>query len=175
MAPRIRGVANVSNLTARCGSKRSMASISPSTPELTRSPGSTVFGSPAPTRPATNLTNGAYETIKWSRADALRRLSHRSHCIARYGSTSTMLMPGPPPRTTRRLVALEPLGQERQDRNDASLARTLARSCAGVGVRVGRPEPLTADVRVPLRGRHVGVPEELLHGAEVRAPVEQVG
>ena len=46
MAPRIRGVANVSNLTPRCGSKRSMASISPSTPELTRSPGSTVRRQP---------------------------------------------------------------------------------------------------------------------------------
>ena len=37
---------------------RWLASISPNTPELTRSPGSTLFGSPAPTRPEMNLTSG---------------------------------------------------------------------------------------------------------------------
>src|SRR5688572_29035868 len=87
----MRGVANVSNLTPRRGSKRSMASISPSTPLLVRSRGSTVAGSPAPTRPASNLTRGAYDTMRWSRADELRRRNHSSHCRARYGSTSTML------------------------------------------------------------------------------------
>ena len=92
MAPLIRGVANVSNFTLRWASYRSMASIRPITPELTRSPGSTLAGRPAPTRPAMNFTSGAYETMRWSRADELRRFSHRSHCMARYGSTSTMLM-----------------------------------------------------------------------------------
>ena len=58
IAPRIRGTANVSNFTPRSESKRSTASIRPNTPALTRSPASTLLGRPAPTRPATNLTNG---------------------------------------------------------------------------------------------------------------------
>src|SRR5215207_5899754 len=40
---------------------------------------------------------------------------------------------------------------------------------------VDRTETLARQVRVDLRGREVGVTEELLHGAEVGAPLEQMG
>ena len=50
------------------GSKRSIAPMSPSRPYETRSCSSTCAGRLAPTRPATNLTSGAYVRISRSRS-----------------------------------------------------------------------------------------------------------
>ena len=58
MAPLIRVMAYVSNLMARSGSNFSMASISPKTPEETKSACSTLAGRPTLTRPATYFTSG---------------------------------------------------------------------------------------------------------------------
>jgi hypothetical protein len=58
IAPRIRVMAYVSNLIDRSMSNFSMASISPKTPEETKSACSTLDGRPTLTRPATYLTSG---------------------------------------------------------------------------------------------------------------------
>lgn len=51
-------IAYVSNLIARSRSNFSMASISPKTPDETKSACSTLDGSPTLTRPATYFTRG---------------------------------------------------------------------------------------------------------------------
>ena len=48
-------------------------------------------------------------------------------------------------------------------------------SRAGVVLRVQLLEPFARHVRVDLRGRYVGVPEQQLHYAQIRAVIEQVG
>src|SRR5436190_10225317 len=67
IAPLMRAIAYVSNLTSRSGSYRSIAPIRPSNPYETRSPSSTCAGSPDPRRPATYFTSGAYVRINLSR------------------------------------------------------------------------------------------------------------
>lgn len=54
----MRVIAYVSNLIARSMSNFSIASISPKTPEETKSACSTLGGSPTLTRPATYFTRG---------------------------------------------------------------------------------------------------------------------
>lgn len=54
-------------------------------------------------------------------------------------------------------------------------AAWLALSGAWMGLPVGLTEPVGGDVRVELRGRQGGVPQQLLHGAQVGSPLEQVG
>ena len=68
IAPRMRAIANVSNLISREGSNRSIAPMRPSRPYETRSCSSTCAGRLAPTRPATNFTSGAYVRISRSRS-----------------------------------------------------------------------------------------------------------
>lgn len=58
IAPRMRVIAYVSNLIARSMSNFSIASMSPNTPEETKSACSTLEGRPTLTRPATYFTNG---------------------------------------------------------------------------------------------------------------------
>ena len=58
IAPRILGMAYVSNLISRARSNFSRASIKPKMPYETRSACSTLAGSPVATRLATYLTNG---------------------------------------------------------------------------------------------------------------------
>ena len=58
IAPRIRVIAYVSNLISRSMSNFSIASISPKTPEETKSACSTLAGRPTLTRPATYFTSG---------------------------------------------------------------------------------------------------------------------
>ncbi len=58
IAPRMRVIAYVSNLISRSMSNFSIASISPNTPDDTKSACSTLGGSPTLTRPATYLTSG---------------------------------------------------------------------------------------------------------------------
>ena len=47
-------------------------------------------------------------------------------------------------------------------------------SCSRMGIAVGGGESLAADMGVALRGRHIGVTEQLLHRAQIGAPVEKV-
>jgi hypothetical protein len=50
--------------------------------------------------------------------------------------------------------------------------RLLPMSGARVGLLVGPAQPVDRDVGVALGGRDGGVPEQLLHRAQVRAPLE---
>jgi len=47
-------------------------------------------------------------------------------------------------------------------------------SCSRMGIAIGGGEPLPADMGVALRGRHIGMTEQLLHGAQVGASIEQM-
>ena len=47
-------------------------------------------------------------------------------------------------------------------------------SCSRMGIAVGGGEPLPTDMGVALRGRHIGMTEQLLHGAQVGAAIEQM-
>src|SRR5699024_12496858 len=53
--------------------------------------------------------------------------------------------------------------------------RTRTGSGPGVGLPVGRTQTFHRDVRVDLGAARAGVPQELLHATQIRAPVEQVG
>lgn len=47
-------------------------------------------------------------------------------------------------------------------------------SCSRMRIAIGGGEPLPADMGVALRGRHIGMTEQLLHGAQVGAAIEQM-
>lgn len=47
-------------------------------------------------------------------------------------------------------------------------------SCSRMRIAIGGGEPLPADMGVALRGRHIGMTEQLLHGAQVGASIEQM-
>ena len=54
------------------------------------------------------------------------------------------------------------------------VAAEAGSSCSRMRIAIGGGEPLPADMGVALRGRHIGMTEQLLHGAQVGASVEQM-
>jgi hypothetical protein len=54
------------------------------------------------------------------------------------------------------------------------VAAEAGSSCSRMGIAIGGGEPLPTDMGVALRGRHIGMTEQLLHGAQVGAPIEQM-